>query len=240
MPAPDADRPVPGVTAITIAKDFCMTFVTFFKKPYVGTALAFMLLYRLPEALCIKLVQPFLLAPRELGGLELTTSEVGIVNGTVGVIALLLGGIIGGMAISRGGLRHWLWPMALSLTLPCVFYCIMAMLQPESFFWISAGVFVEQFGYGFGFSAYMLYLIYFSRGESQTSHYAFCTAFMALGMMIPGMAAGWLHDIFSEYNLFGVDGPQGYVNFFWLVMVACVATAVVCMKVKIDPSFGKK
>lgn len=240
MPKASNDKPAKGVTAKNIAKDFGMTFVTFFQKPYIARALAFMLLYRLPEALCIKLVQPFLVSPRNLGGLALTTSEVGFINGTVGVIALLLGGIVGGIAISRGGLKKWLWPMALSLTLPCIFYCILAMTQPESFFLISTAIFLEQFGYGFGFTAYMLYLIYFCRGKSQTSHYAFCTAFMALGMMIPGMFAGWLHDYFSCIYIFGADSPQGYINFFWLVMVACVATLSVCLKVKIDPNFGKK
>lgn len=240
MPSPADDKPMKNVTAGSILRDFCMTFVTFFRKPYVVSALLFMLLYRLPEALCIKLVQPFLVSPRDMGGLALTTSQVGLVNGTVGVIALLLGGIAGGIAISKGGLKRWLWPMALSLTLPCAFYCILAMVRPESIVWISTAVFIEQFGYGFGFSAYMLYLIYFSRGESQTSHYAFCTAFMALGMMVPGMFAGWLHDVFAQYNLFGADGPQGYVNFFWLVMVGCIATLAVCARVHIDADFGKK
>ena len=240
MPKAANDKPRPGVTAKTILKDFATTFVTFFQKPFVVTALAFMLLYRLPEALCIKLVQPFLVGARADGGLALTTAQVGFVNGTVGVVALLLGGIIGGIAISRGGLKKWLWPMALSLTLPCIFYCVLAMTQPQNFFWICAAIFVEQFGYGFGFSAYMLYLIYFSRGESQTSHYAFCTAFMALGMMLPGMAAGWLHETCAQYNILGADGPQGYVNFFWIVMVACAATLAVCAKVHIDPSFGRK
>lgn len=240
MPVANSDKPLPGVTAKSIVKDFCNTFVSFFAKPNVATALAFMLLYRFPEALCIKLVQPFLVSSREQGGLALSTSQVGFINGTVGVVALLLGGIAGGIAISRGGLKKWLWPMALSLTLPCVLYCVLAMTRPESFFWISTAIFVEQFGYGFGFSAYMLYLIYFSRGESQTSHYAFCTAFMALGMMLPGMFAGWLHDSFAVYNLFGTDGPQGFINFFWFVMVGCVATLIVCAKVRIDPSFGRK
>ena len=161
-------------------------------------------------------------------------------NGTVGVIALLAGGVLGGVMISRGGLKKWLWPMALSLTLPCVFYCILAMWQPASFAVVCTAVGIEQFGYGFGFTAYMLYLIYFSRGESQTSHYAFCTAFMALGMMLPGMGAGWLHDFLAQYSLFGLDGPQGYVNFFWWVMVCCVVTLWTCTIVKIDPSFGKK
>ena len=240
LPRAEGDKPQPGVTARTIMRDFGMTFVTFFKKPHILSALAFMLLYRLPEALCIKLVQPFLVAPRAEGGLELTTTQVGFVNGTVGVIALLAGGIAGGLAISRGGLKKWLWPMALSLTIPCVFYCLLAMWMPQNFWIICSAIGLEQFGYGFGFTAFMLYLIYFSQGENKTSHYAFCTAFMALGMMLPGMAAGWIHEILSGFSLPGADGPQGYVNFFWVVMLSCMATFGVCMNVKIDPSFGKK
>lgn len=228
MPKPAADKPVSGVTPKTILRDFAMTFVTFFRKPHIWGALLFMLLYRLPEAFCIKLVQPFLVGARESGGLGLTTQEVGFVNGTVGVIALLAGGILGGLAIARGGLRRWLWPMAASLTLPCVLYCVLAMTQPENFFWICTAVGVEQFGYGFGFTAFMLYLIHFSRGESQTSHYAFCTAFMALGMMLPGMAAGKIHDAMESLSLFGADGPQGYVNFFWFVMLCCTVTFAAC------------
>lgn len=240
LPRPSTDKPVPGVTVRTIARDFVMTFVTFFRKPHILSALAFMLLYRLPEAMCIKLTQPFLAAARSDGGLGLTTSQVGIVNGTVGVIALLLGGIAGGVAISRGGLKKWLWPMALSLTLPCFFYCALAMWQPDNFYLICSAIGFEQFGYGFGFSAFMLYLIYFSQGESSTSHYAFCTAFMALGMMVPGMFAGWIHDLFARYNIFGGPGPQGFVNFFWWVMLCCIVTFAVCLKVHINPQFGKK
>lgn len=240
MPRAANDRPIPDVTPATILRDFGRTFVTFFRKPHIISALLFMLLYRLPEAMCLKLVQPFLVSPREEGGLALTTSQVGFVNGTVGVVALLAGGILGGIAISRGGLRKWLWPMALSLTIPCILYCLLAMFQPQNFFFISAAIFIEQFGYGFGFTAFMLYLIYFSRGESKTSHYAFCTAFMALGMMIPGMAAGWIHEFLARYDLFGFGGATGYVNFFWWVMLCCIVTFAVCLKLKIDPSFGKK
>ncbi len=240
LPSPPDDHPVPGVSAKSLGRDFVRTFVTFFRKSGIVTALLFMLLYRLPEALCIKIVAPFLKAPSAEGGLGLSTTEVGFINGTVGVIALLLGGIFGGIAISRGGLKKWLLPMACSLTLPCLFYCFLAMWQPASIELISAAVFIEQFGYGFGFTAYMLYLIFFSQGESQTSHYAFCTAFMALGMMVPGMFAGWLHEYFMEYNLFGSDGPQGYINFFWMVMATCVATFIACALVRIPASFGKK
>lgn len=240
MPQPKNDQPRQGVTAGTIIRDFCMTFVTFFRKPYIWSAMAFMLLYRLPEAMCVKLLQPFLKASIAEGGLGLSTAEIGFVNGTVGVIALLAGGIVGGIAISRGGLKRWLMPMALSLALPCGVYCWLAMSQTDNFMLICTAIAIEQFGYGFGFSAFMLYLIYFSRGESRTSHYAFCTAFMALGMMLPGMAAGWIHEQLSQINLFGGVGPQGYINFFWWVMVCCMATIVVSMIVKIDPKFGIK
>lgn len=240
MPQPKRDQPRQGVTAGTIIRDFCMTFVTFFRKPYIWRAMAFMLLYRLPEAMCVKLLQPFLKASIAEGGLGLSTAEIGFVNGTVGVIALLAGGIVGGIAISRGGLKRWLMPMALSLALPCGVYCWLAMSQTDNFMLICSAIAIEQFGYGFGFSAFMLYLIYFSRGESRTSHYAFCTAFMALGMMLPGMAAGWIHERLSQINLFGGVGPQGYINFFWWVMVCCMATIVVSMIVKIDPKFGIK
>lgn len=240
MPKAAADRPMPGVNCHTIIEDFLSTFVTFFKKPHIVGALCFMLLYRLPEALCMKLVQPFLLAARGDGGLGLTTSEVGFVTGTIGVVCLLAGGILGGIAIARNGLKFWLWPMALALTLPCIFYCGLAIAQPDNFILICTAVGLEHFGYGFGFTAFMLYLIYFSRGKNATSHYAFCTAFMALGMMLPGMAAGWIHRVLSNVHIFGEASPQGFINFFWWVMVCCLVTFAVCLNLKIDPEFGKK
>ncbi len=240
LPRPADDRPTAGHTAGDIIRGFGETFVSFFRKPGIWSALAFMLLYRLPEALCVKLVQPFMVGSRESGGLGLTTSQVGLVNGTVGVISLLAGGIIGGLVISRGGLKKWLWPMAMSLTLPCVFYCWLAMAQPTQLIPICVAVGLEQFGYGFGFTAFMLYLIYFSQGESQTSHYAFCTAFMALGMMLPGMAAGWLHDVLENVSLTGSNVPQGYVNFFWLAVGLSAVTFLSCATLKINPEFGKK
>ncbi|MBO4944610.1 MAG: MFS transporter [Muribaculaceae bacterium] len=240
LPRPKRDVEQHETSAMGIIRGFGGTFATFFRKPHIWSALAFMLLYRLPEAFCVKMVQPFMVASRDAGGLGLTTAQVGFANGTVGVVALLAGGIIGGLAIARGGLRKWLWPMAGALTIPCGFYCWLSMAQPESFLWICTAVGLEQFGYGFGFPAFMLYLIYFSQGESQTSHYAFCTAFMALGMMLPGMAAGKIHDLLENIHIFGAAGPQGYVNFFWWVMLCCAATFIVCSFVKIDPSFGRK
>ena len=222
-----------------IIKDFFLSFSTFFQKPHIMSALAFMLLYRIPEALCLKIVSPFLISSHNEGGLNLSTSQIGLINGTFGVIALLAGGILGGYVISRGGLKKWLWPMALSLTLPCFFYCLLAMFQPQSITLISLAIFIEQFGYGFGFSAYMLYLLYFARGENSTAHYAFSTAFMALGMMLPGMAAGWLFEISTNISLPGFNTSSHFVGFFWLVMAFCLPSLFVTSRIKIDPNFGK-
>lgn len=240
LPKAASDHPVPGVTARSIMSDFLRTFVTFFRKPYIAAALAFMLLYRLPEALCLKLVQPFLKDPHTLGGLGLTTAQIGIVNGTVGVLALLAGGIVGGLAVAKGSLRKWIWPMAASLALPCIVYCYLSAMLPDNFILISSLIGIEQFGYGFGFTAFMLFLMYYSQGESATSHYAFCTAFMALGMMLPGMAAGWIFESFEALGSEGlhkyfswclpaemVSGTSGYLGFFIFVMASTLVTFAV-------------
>ncbi len=224
LPHPSSDFPMTGKTSRSIINDIGVTFSSFFTKANIGIALAFMLLYRLPEAFCIKMVTPFLIKPVEAGGLALSDAQVGIANGTVGVIALLAGGILGGIAISRQGLRKWLWGMALSLTLPCLFYCFLAMWQPRNFYLISTFIGIEQFGYGFGFTAYMMYLIYFCRGEASTAHYAFCTGFMALGMMLPGMAAGWIWEKLNTIAFFNYNHPEGYINFFWFVMICSIST----------------
>ena len=190
----------------------------------------FMLLYRLPEAFLVKMMNPFLLDAAEKGGLGLSTEMVGLVYGTVGVAALTVGGILGGIAASRWGLKRSLWPMALSLTLPCLSFVFLAMFQPENIWLISGCVALDQFGYGFGFTAYMLYLIWFSDGEFKTAHYSLCTAFMALSMMIPGMVAGYVQEML------------GYTDFFIFVMVCCLVTVCVTMmvKTKVDPEYGRK
>lgn len=229
LPVPKTDKStVSNVTAGTIFEGFFTTFVSFFKKKQAGVAILFMLLYRLPEAQLVKLINPFLLDPLEKGGLGLSTAEVGIVYGTVGILGLTIGGIIGGLCASKGGLQRWLWPMAWSISLTCLTFVFLGYFQPQNLIVINICVFIEQFGYGFGFTAYMLYLIYFSEGEHKTAHYAICTGFMALGMMLPGMAAGWLQD------------HIGYENFFVWVMICCVATIAVCAFIKIDPEYGKK
>ena len=229
IPKPTSDKSVltPGTaSAKAIFQEFGRTFATYFTKPGVWLAIAFMLLYRLPEAFLIKMCMPFLVASKEAGGLELSTAEVGIVYGTIGVIFLTVGGILGGLFASRIGLKKSIWWMAGCMTLPCLTFVYLAIGQPDNLFAIA----IEQFGYGFGFTAYMLYMMYFSEGEFKTSHYAICTAFMALSMMIPGMFAGYLQE------------AVGYVNFFWIVILCCAATIVVTVFAdrKIDPTYGKK
>lgn len=231
IPRPDSDslRTLEGTSSFKdIFSEFGRTFRTFFSKKNVLIAMAFMLLYRLPEAFLVKMMNPFLLDAAEKGGLGLSTEMVGLVYGTVGVASLTVGGILGGIAASRWGLKRSLWPMALSLTLPCLSFVFLAMFQPESIWLISGCVALDQFGYGFGFTAYMLYLIWFSDGEFKTAHYSLCTAFMALSMMLPGMVAGFIQE------------AVGYVYFFSFVMICCLVTVFVTSLVKVDPEYGRK
>ena len=241
LPRPAEDRPsgaMPGKPAsghstARILREFVGTFGSFFRKKHVWIAVTFILLYRFPEAQLVKMINPFLLDPATEGGLGLSTAQVGLVYGTIGIIGLTLGGILGGVLVSRYGLKRCLWPMALALTLPCGVFCWMSMAQPDpasmlNLVLINACVFIEQFGYGVGFTSFMLYMMYFAEGPSKTSHYAICTAFMALGMMIPGMFAGVLQEW------------MGYVGFFWWIMGCCLVTLAVTALIKVDPSFGLK
>lgn len=225
LPRPSGDHA--AVSGDMSVGGFLASFKSFFRKPGVWMAIAFMLLYRLPEAFLLKMVNPFLLSPAESGGLALSTSSVGFIYGTVGVLALTAGGIVGGMAASRWGLGRVLWPMAACMTLPCLTFVYLSMAMPHSLAVIGACVAVEQFGYGFGFTAYMLFMMCFAEGEFKTSHYAICTAFMALSMMLPGAAAGYLQQWL------------GYVGFFWMVIVCCAATVAATLSVKVDPEYGK-
>ena len=198
-----------------VFREFGQAWVSFFKKPGVWLAIVFMLLYRLPEAFSVKMLTPFLLDPTDAGGLGLSTAQSGLVYGTVGVVALTVGGILGGLFAARHGLRKSMWPMSMALALPCAAYLILALVQPSALWSIYLLVALDQFGYGFGFTAYMLYMMQFSEGEFKTSHYAICTAFMALSMMIPGLFAGWMQE------------ALGYVGFFIVVMICCLATVSV-------------
>ena len=232
MPRPAADSlrrlDTSGTSAGKIIKEFGRTFVTFFSKKGVLIAMLFMLLYRLPEAFLVKMMNPFLLDPATKGGLGLSTQSVGFIYGTVGVAALTVGGILGGIAAARWGLKKCMWPMALALTLPCLSFVFLSVFQPESLWITGFCVALDQFGYGFGFTAYMLYLIYFSEGEFKTAHYSLCTAFMALSMMLPGMIAGYIQEW------------VGYTWFFGFVMACCFVTVAVTFLVKVDPQYGRK
>ena len=207
---------------------FGKVFTTFFTKKNIGISLAFVLLYRLGESQLVKMASPFLLDVKEKGGLALSTSEVGFMYGTIGVIALLLGGILGGIAISRNGLGKWMIPMALSLNLPNLLYIALAHFQPDNIVFAGAVVVIEQFGYGFGFAAYMIFLIYLAQGLFKTSHYALATGFMAMGMMVPGMLSGYIQEWL------------GYTGFFIWVGIAMIPALLVAASVKYPREFGKK
>ena len=228
LPKPTEDKGLEKMHGPQIMHEFWHTLKTFFLKPQVWAGICFMLFYRMPEGLLAKISALFLIDATTKGGLGLSPAEYGLVQGTVGVIGLTLGGILGGIAASRDGLKRWLWPMVIAITLPDLVYVYLSYALPESLFVINVCVFIEQFGYGFGFSAYMLYLIYYSQGEHKTAHYALCTAFMALSMMIPGLFAGALQE------------AVGYPTFFLIVMAACSLTYIVSATLNIDPKFGKK
>ena len=232
-PKPASDRSSLGDDAKSVGailREFGRTFVTYFKKPGIWLAMIFMLVFRLPEAFLIKMINPFLVASNEVGGLGLATEQVGIVYGTIGILFLTIGGILGGWFASKVGLKKSMWWMAACMTLPCLTFVYLSMALPTSLVAISIALAVEQFGYGFGFTAYMLFMIYFSEGEFKTAHYAICTAFMALSMMIPGMFAGYIQE------------ALGYVGFFWMVIACCAATLIITVFARraVDEDYGKK
>ncbi len=226
LPKPAADHAV-GNQGKPL-DDFLETFRSFFRKKDIRVILGFLLLFRLGEAQLLKLAAPFLLDPLAKGGLGLSTEQVGLVYGTIGVVALTLGGLLGGYAISRCGLKRCLWVMVLAVHLPDLVFVYLATALPSNIYLIAAGIATEQFGYGFGFAAYLLYMIMVADGVHKTAHYAMCTGFMALGMMLPGMASGWIQQLL------------GYQHFFIWVCIATIPAFIMAALVKIDPEFGKK
>ncbi|MCD8289566.1 MAG: MFS transporter [Prevotella sp.] len=228
LPRPTSDCQRKGLNINTIWLELWRSVKTFFGKEQMLAGILFMLLYRMPEGLLSKVSALFLIDARHNGGLGLSPQEYGFVQGTVGILGLTIGGILGGILAGRHGLKRWLWPMAAAITLPDVVYVCLAFAPATPLSVISTCVFIEQFGYGFGFAAYMLYLIFYSRGSYKTSHYALCTALMALSMMLPGLFAGTLQE------------AVGYRAFFLIVVALCIVTFVVTAFVKIDPDFGRK
>lgn len=229
LPKPDSDKPVLNNRSVkNVIEEFLKTFVIFFKKKKIGIILAFILLYRLGEAQLVKLASPFLLDPVQKGGLGLSTAEIGLVYGTIGIIALTLGGILGGFLAAKHGLKYWLMPMIIAINLPDLVYVYLSFTQTSNLFIVSLMIAIEQFGYGFGFTAFMLYLIYVAEGNHKTSHYAIATGLMALGMMIPGMVSGWIQE-----NI-------GYQLFFVWVCLATIPIFFIAKFIPLDPEFGKK
>jgi PAT family beta-lactamase induction signal transducer AmpG len=227
LPFPPSDRRVVKAEE-SIFGAFFKTFASFFKRKEIWVILSFLMFYRLGEAQLIKMASPFMLDSRQLGGLGLTTGDVGLIYGTFGILALTAGGILGGLAASRKGFRYWLWWMVLAINIPHLAYVYMAYAQPTNYLVISLCAAIEQFSYGFGFTAYMLYMIYISEGENKTAHFAIATGFMALGMMLPGMFSGWLQDII------------GYKNFFVYVMLCMIPGVIPVFFLNVKPDFGKK
>jgi PAT family beta-lactamase induction signal transducer AmpG len=228
LPRPDSDRPGNVRRVPEFVREFLATFGSFFRSPGILVLLGFLLVYRLGEAQLVKLAAPFLLDPRAQGGLGLTTTEVGWIYGTLGIVALTLGGVLGGWAASRHGLKAWLWPMICAIQLPNAVFIYLAYARPENLWIVQACVAVEQFGYGFGFTAYVLYMIYVARGPHRTAHYAICTGFMALGMMIPGMWSGWLQE------------RIGYPSFFVWVLLATIPSFLIAARLRLEADFGRK
>ena len=226
LPYPKTDKP--AVSEKGFVSEFLKIYKLFFKKKNIGIAITFLLIYRFGEAQLVKLAQPFLLDPRNAGGLGLSLEQIGIAYGTMGVVALLVGGILGGVIVSRDGLKKWIWWMFAAINLPHVLYIYLAFVQPDNFYLISLCVAGEQFGYGFGFTAYMLYMIYISEGEFKTSHFALCTGFMALSMMIPGAFSGMIQE-FLGYKLF----------FIW-IFIDHDTRLFHYTSLPFDPEFGKK
>jgi PAT family beta-lactamase induction signal transducer AmpG len=219
---------LPIVKGTTEQKNFATVFASFFKKKQIGLILAFILLFRLGESQLLKMLTPFLVDKTEVGGLGLNTEDVGIIYGTFGIIALTIGGILGGIAISKQGLGKWMLPMILTMHLPILGFILLAYFHPASVYYIYAVVILEQFGYGFGFAAFMMYLIYVADGESKTSHYSIATGFMALGMMLPGMLSGYIQQYL------------GYGNFFIWVFLATIPGIVLSRFLIFPKDFGKK
>ena len=228
LPRPVTDQPKRFTVRENFFEEFLKTFEVFFQKPKIMMLLLFLLLYRLGEAQLVKIIPIFLHAPVGQGGLGLADEQIAEIYGTIGVITFMCGALLGGFVVSRHGLKFWLWPMLLAIHLPDAVFIWLAYAQPEKLAVIGAGVAVEQFGYGFGFTAFMLYMIYIARGEHRTAHYAICTGFMALGMMIPGLWSGWLQE------------HIGYSHFFIWVILATIPSFIVAVRVPLAAEFGKR
>ncbi len=230
MPRPDADvQKDDSVREVAAGlKDMFLSFLTKFPAKQTFAVLMFLLFYRFPEALLNTMTKTFLMRANSSGGLGLSPQEYGLANGTVGLVGLTLGGILGGILVSRDGMKKWLWPMVCAITLPDMVYIFLSYTLNSNIILVSTCLFIEQFGYGLGFTALTLYMLYYSQGEYKTSHYAICTGISYLGLMLPGMVSGY------------IQVAVGYQMFFIIVMASCIVTFLVTACLKFDPNFGLK
>lgn len=228
LPYPETDSSAPIDKSKGLLAEYFRIITLFFRRKDIVIIICFFLFYRFAEAQLVKMVAPFLLDSPAKGGLGLSTAEVGWIYGTVGVVALMLGGLLGGYVIYRNGLKFWLWPMVIIMHLPDLIFVYLSHALPTNLWLIGSAVAIEQFGYGFGFTAYTMYMIMVSQGEYKTVFYAIGTGIMALGMMIPAMASGWIQD------------KLGYINFYYWILLTTIPGFIVTALVKIDPEYGKK
>jgi len=228
LPCPASDHSATLARGKNLLAEYFRILTLFFRRKDIVVIICFFLFYRLAEAQLVKMVAPFLLDSPAAGGLGLTTENVGVIYGTIGVVALMLGGLLGGYVIYRNGLKFWLWPMVIIMHVPDLIFVYLSQTQPESLWLIGAAVAIEQFGYGFGFTAYTMYMIMVSQGEYKTVFYAIATGIMAVGMMIPAMASGWIQEML------------GYKNFYFWILLTTIPGFIVAALVKIDPEYGKK
>lgn len=228
LPRPESDVAGEIRSFGELMSNFSETFMAFIRKEHIGKVLAFLLLYRIAEAQLVKMASPFLLDDRSVGGLGLGTTDVGFAYGTVGMLTLTIGGLLGGFLAARDGLKYWLWWMVAAINLPNAVYIVLSYTQPESLLLVNLAVGVEQFGYGIGFTAYTLYMLYVARGSHSTAHFAICTGFMAFGMMVPGLISGWLQEM------------MGYQHFFVWILIATIPSFLVVAWLPLDGDFGRK
>ncbi len=228
FPYPAKDKPVVSDNNRSFIKNYFSTFIIFFKKNKIVIVLAYILFYRLGEAQLAKIAPLFLLDSKAVGGLALATEQVGFIYGTIGVIFLVIGGIAGGIVASKNGLKYWIWWMVAAINIPDLVYVFLSYTQTSNLYLVNAAVALEQFGYGFGFTAFLLFLIFVSEGEHKTSHYAIATGIMALGMMIPGMISGWMQE------------KIGYQHFFIWVCLSTIPAFILTKYIPLNSEFGKK
>lgn len=226
LPSPASDTPNNDLRHIS--RELRQAVVSFFTQKNIWLFVLFIFLYRFGEAQLVKMAQPFMLDSVSEGGLGMPTETVGFIYGTIGVIALIAGGLLGGVAIAYKGLKYWILPMALSMKLPDLVYVLLSYTQTDNLWLIATSVAIEQLGYGFGFSAFMMFLIMISQSKYKTTHYALATGIMALGMMLPGMISGHIQEM------------VGYNHFFIWVMICTIPGIVLIPFLKIPKTFGKE